>query len=151
MLRSRPRISSRYCAAMSFVFKARRRAHSRACVTVAATRKTGGRASRIGKLFLDVLSPRSPRLRHYIPIDSTWKRRFPVSKLALIRTRAQDSGVLRRLSAARQSYGAITKLAGSIPANLLERIDKRCTLENTFGARNSACAISRSCSSGVNP
>ena len=52
-VRSRPRITSRYCAAMSFVFKARRRAHSRAYVTVAATPKTDGRASRIGKLFLD--------------------------------------------------------------------------------------------------
>ncbi len=52
-LRSRPSISSRYCAAMSFVFKARRRAHSRAYVTVAATPKTEDRASKIGKLYLD--------------------------------------------------------------------------------------------------
>ncbi len=44
---------TRYCAAMSFVFKARRRAHSWAHVTVAATLKTDDRASQIGKLFLD--------------------------------------------------------------------------------------------------
>ena len=51
-LRSHPKITSRYCAAMLFVFKARRRAHSRAYVTVAAT-PTDDRASKIGKLFLD--------------------------------------------------------------------------------------------------
>ncbi len=39
---------------MSFVFKARRRAHSKAYVTVAATPKTDERASKIGKLYLDV-------------------------------------------------------------------------------------------------
>ncbi len=44
---------SRYCAAMWFVFKARRRAHGRAYVTVAVTQKRDERASRIGKLFLD--------------------------------------------------------------------------------------------------
>ncbi len=38
---------------MLFVFKARRRAHSRAYVTEVATPKTGNRASKIGKLFLD--------------------------------------------------------------------------------------------------
>ena len=38
---------------MLFVFKARRRAHSRAYVTVAATLKTDDRASKIGELFLD--------------------------------------------------------------------------------------------------
>ncbi len=38
---------------MSFVFKARRRAHSKAYVTVAATPKTDDRASKIGKLYLD--------------------------------------------------------------------------------------------------
>ncbi len=38
---------------MLFVFKARRRAHSRAYVTGAVTQKTDDRASKIGKLFLD--------------------------------------------------------------------------------------------------
>ena len=38
---------------MLFVFKARRRAHSRVYVTEAATTKTDDRASKTGKLFLD--------------------------------------------------------------------------------------------------
>ena len=39
-----------------FVFKARRRAHSRAYVTLAATPKAGDRASKTGELFLDASS-----------------------------------------------------------------------------------------------
>jgi len=40
-------------AAISFVFEAQRRAHSRAYVTEAATLKTDERASKIGELFID--------------------------------------------------------------------------------------------------
>ena len=42
---------------MSFVFKARRRAHSRAYVTGAVTQKTDDRARKIGELFLDNSQP----------------------------------------------------------------------------------------------
>ena len=38
---------------MPFVFKTRRRAHSQADVTAAESLKTGGKASRIGKVILD--------------------------------------------------------------------------------------------------
>ena len=41
-----------YRAEFSFVFKARQRAHSRAYVTEAATRKTGEKASEMGRSFL---------------------------------------------------------------------------------------------------
>jgi hypothetical protein len=46
-------MTSRYGAAISFVFKAQRRAHSRVYVTKAATQKTEERASKIGELFFD--------------------------------------------------------------------------------------------------
>jgi len=46
-------MTSRYGAAISFVVKAQRRAHSRAYVTEAATQTTGERTSKIGELFFD--------------------------------------------------------------------------------------------------
>ena len=46
-------MTSRYGAAILFVFKAQRRAHSAAYVTGAATPKTSKRASQIGKSFFD--------------------------------------------------------------------------------------------------
>ena len=60
-LRGRKQMTSRYSAAILFVFKAQRRAHSRAYVTEAATPKTGKRASMIGKLFFD--GPLAPSRR----------------------------------------------------------------------------------------
>ena len=41
------KMTSRYGAAISFVFKAQRRAHSRAYVTEAATQKTDVRANKL--------------------------------------------------------------------------------------------------------
>ena len=46
-------MTSRYGAVILFVFKAQRRAHSRAYVTEAATPKMSKRTSEIGETFLD--------------------------------------------------------------------------------------------------
>ncbi len=51
--RGRKKMTSRYGAAILFVFKAQRRAHSPAYVTEAATPKTDKRASKVGKVFFD--------------------------------------------------------------------------------------------------
>lgn len=46
-------MTSRYGAAISFVFRAQGRMHSLAYVTEAATPKTGKRARKIGEPFVD--------------------------------------------------------------------------------------------------